>query len=75
MVWECAECNAADSGSNRVDVVCHHCGKPLCQRDRIQLDDDAFGAVDEPVSRSAFHCRECRRRHHPRLAAMEGRRE
>lgn len=30
----------------KIDVRCHHCGKPLCQKHRILLADDAF-SVDE----------------------------
>lgn len=28
--------------SVKIDVICHHCGKPLCQRHRVLIADDAF---------------------------------
>ncbi len=30
----------------KIEVRCHHCGKPLCQKHRILIADDAF-SVDE----------------------------
>lgn len=30
----------------KIEVRCHHCGKPLCQRHRILIADDVF-SVDE----------------------------
>lgn len=60
MAWECAECNA-----DKIEVVCHHCGKPLCGRDRILLEDDAFSDREGPVSSRAFHCGDCKQKHHP----------
>jgi hypothetical protein len=76
MAWECAECNVPERSEDpvtKIEVVCHHCGKPLCRQDRIQVLDDAFSDEPGPVSRDAFHCRECRRAHHPRAAALDGR--
>lgn len=76
-MWECAECNSreTDSGTVRINAVCHHCGKPLCQKDRTQIIDNAFSSEHGPAGRSAFHCRPCRRLHHPPLARLMERNE
>jgi len=71
MAWQCAECNASGSDA-KVEVVCHHCGKPLCQNDRVELLDDAFSDEPGDVPRFAFHCRECRQRHHSGTAIRVG---
>ena len=70
MAWECAECNIregapAEYGQVVIEAVCHHCGKPLCRQDRVHVVDDEFGAP-------AFHCRECRQRHHSRAVRVDG---
>lgn len=70
MAWECAECNEPEHGSFVVDAVCHHCGKPLCQKDQIIIYDDAFSAEDGPIDRKASHCRECQRHYHPGAVAI-----
>lgn len=67
MTWECGECNA-EEGKNRINGLCHHCGKPLCADDQVLIADDAFAAVAGAVSQAAVHCRACRRKHH--LAAV-----
>ncbi len=72
MTWECVECNVEDR-QNRIDGVCHHCGKPLCRHDQVLIADDAFTASSDGASRVAVHCRACRKRHHP--AAIPLRRE
>jgi hypothetical protein len=43
MALACAECGAID-GKERanVKVVCHHCGKPLCDDHCVLIFDDAF---------------------------------
>jgi hypothetical protein len=41
VAWECAECNV-DDRQNRIDGVCHHCGKPLCRHDQVLIADDAM---------------------------------
>ena len=33
----------------KISVRCHHCGKPLCQKHRILISDDAFGLDEEKV--------------------------
>jgi hypothetical protein len=63
VTFECAECNVED-GQNRIDGVCHHCGKPLCRKDQVLIADDAFAASPDGASRVAVHCQTCRRQHH-----------
>jgi hypothetical protein len=77
MTWECAECSRqeTENGEVRISAVCHHCGKPLCQKDRTQVIDDAFSVDHSPAGRLAFHCRPCRRLHHASLAARMERNE
>lgn len=73
MVWECAECNVKESADRKIDAVCHHCGKPLCRDDRIEIADNAFSNVGS-AGPTAIHCRACRRKHHAsavRLGAAE----
>jgi hypothetical protein len=72
MTWECAECNGreTDNSTIKINAVCHHCGKPLCQKDRIQIIDEAFSADDGLAGRFAVHCKPCRRLHHPKLAKL-----
>ena len=69
MAWECAECNVQDR-KNRIDGVCHHCGKPLCRTDQVLIPDDAFAALSGEASGAAVHCRACRRQHHPRAVSL-----
>lgn len=72
MAWECAECSSreTDDGDVNINAVCHHCGKPLCRRDRVEFIDSAFSLEYGVTGRAAFHCRRCRRRHHRSLAAL-----
>jgi len=43
MALACAECGAIDSQDQvNVKVVCHHCGKPLCDEHCVWIVDDAF---------------------------------
>jgi hypothetical protein len=65
MAWECAECNVRETEDVRIDVVCHHCGKLLCGRDRVSIIDDAFSKKDGFITRAAFHCRDCKKKYHP----------
>jgi hypothetical protein len=62
MAWECAECHARESRDNRIDAVCHHCGKLLCRDDRVLIADLAFagGRTDQV----AVHCRLCKEQYH-----------
>ena len=65
MTWDCAECNV-DDRQNRIDGVCHHCGKPLCRHDQVLIADDAFATFSGEANQIAVHCKACRRHHHPR---------
>lgn len=62
MAWECAECVR-----ERMSVVCHHCGKPLCEEHAVVVEDDALSDREGPVSDKAAHCEDCQKQHHPRL--------
>lgn len=48
-----------------VDVVCHHCGMPLCAEHRIRWWDNAFHK--RPL---AAHCFNCLLANHIRLSAF-----
>ncbi|WP_434445000.1 hypothetical protein [Lentzea sp. E54] len=65
MAWECAECNASE-----IKSVCHHCGKPLCTGDQVEIDDDAFSDEEGRISRRAMHCKACKEKHHPRAVQL-----
>lgn len=66
---ECANCGAREN----VHVVCHHCGKPLCDNRelcRIEIEDDAFSGIREtPVI--AIHCNDCWQTCHPHTRARK----
>ena len=66
MPWECAECHIPEGQGTRIDAVCHHCGKPLCQEDRVVFADNAFAVSARTAGAEAVHCRACRREYHPR---------
>jgi DNA-directed RNA polymerase subunit RPC12/RpoP len=78
MVWKCGECGAIE-GKDRVPVnleehtvdvyaICHHCGKLLCQKDRVLIKDDDFdGTMVE-----AYHCEECKKTFHPNSIVIKG---
>ena len=69
MAWECGVCDAVEGRDNvKVDAVCHHCGKPLCQKhQKFHFVDDAFSINDTPVNRQAYHCEACKKLYHPRI--------
>jgi len=61
MALMCAICN-----NNTAEVVCHHCGKPLCKDERCRFrlkNDDAFSTPT-----TTFHCRECLKKYHPQIS-------
>jgi hypothetical protein len=64
MSWECAECRQKENEHIKINTVCHHCGKPLCENDRIEILDDAFDNSNGAVSNRAFHCRSCIKLYH-----------
>ena len=64
MNWECAECHARETRQNRIDAVCHHCGRLLCRQDRKLIADVAFDPAGAEGNETAVHCRSCLRRHH-----------
>lgn len=62
MSWRCGKCGEVDGKiDNRVNAVCHHCGKPLCQDHRIEILDEVFSSDCK-----AYHCEECKKNFHPR---------
>lgn len=69
MAWTCADCNKPESKKSdiKIETVCHHCGRPLCQKDSIRVLDPDFSDHDGPVSRIAIHCHECKKANHPAL--------
>lgn len=71
MSWECIECNVEDR-RNRINGVCHHCGKPLCRNDQVLIADDAFVTFSGGASLVAVHCRTCKRQHHPAAVPLGG---
>ncbi len=64
MSWECAECNAREGQQTRIDAVCHHCGKPLCRGDRVEIADLDFASTPGQTGQVAVHCRPCKRLYH-----------
>jgi len=64
MAWRCAECGEPETDKTKIDVACHHCGKPLCEEDRITLSGDVFSEADGPIDELAHHCSDCYRAHH-----------
>jgi hypothetical protein len=64
MAWECAECHARESRGNRIDAVCHHCGKLLCRDDRVLIADLAFAGSRGGTDQVAVHCRPCKEQYH-----------
>ena len=71
MAWKCGECGAVE-GKDKVTVnsveqevnvhtVCHHCGKLLCQKDRILIKDNDF----DGTTVEDYHCQNCLEEFHP----------
>ena len=69
MAWEYAYCGEPEKKSEWIPV-CHHCGRPLCERHSQRITDDAFGSGSS-ASRMAIHCSDCRREHHPQTLNPE----
>ncbi len=64
MSWECAVCNTREDQHNRIDAVCHHCGKPLCRGDRMEIADYMFTNAPGRIGQAAWHCKQCKDEHH-----------
>lgn len=74
MALRCAIC----SSDQKVETVCHHCGKPLCDTHKVTVyNDKAFadspfkrfaiwsvGGTPEQVALLAYHCPQCKWKHH-----------
>lgn len=58
MALECAFCDSTE----KVETVCHHCGKPLCSRAGCRVPVEGDPAFSDKVT--AFHCRECAQKYH-----------
>jgi hypothetical protein len=82
MTWKCVDCNTVENqdpafGPARaeehvvVDAVCHHCGRPICRKNRFLIADEAFAATPGTPPAMSFHCKECYRRHHDRAQAFD----
>jgi hypothetical protein len=68
MAWECGECSGVDGKEGvTIKAICHHCGKPLCQKHQVIIVDDAFSGSAKEGAR-AIHCDECRKVYHPKAA-------
>lgn len=65
MSWKCVVCGELDGRKGVVvNAVCHHCGKPLCIKHQVVLQDPAFGHDRENPRATAVHCKECWRKYH-----------
>lgn len=52
---ECGVC----ASFTKIEAVCHHCGKPLCDECRRDVEDWVFGELV-----IAVHCNDCQRKYH-----------
>lgn len=68
MAWDCVE-RSEGEGEGEAVFVCHHCGKPLCQRHSRIFADDAFPVADQSNGSLAVHCSSCKREHHPKASS------
>jgi hypothetical protein len=64
--WRCGQCDEAEGGTFqdsdedvKVDAVCHHCGKPLCQRHRRLRIDEGFSRTPRARRPDSVHCTTC----------------
>lgn len=60
MAWKCGVC-----GEGNIEVVCHHCGKPLCKDHLRVVRDKAFSSFAE-----AYHCEACKEEHHSKVIRL-----
>ena len=70
MAWECAECHAREDANNKIDGVCHHCGKLLCHEDRRLTADAAFANIAGDSGQVAVHCQACLDQYHERAISI-----
>jgi hypothetical protein len=70
MAWECAECHVREDASNKIDAVCHHCGKLLCYEDRRLTADAAFASTSGDSGQVAVHCQACLDQYHVRTISI-----
>jgi hypothetical protein len=64
--WKCGHCGEVDGREFpesdeivKVDVVCHHCGKPLCQRHQRLRIDEGFSRRRRERRPQSVHCIAC----------------
>jgi hypothetical protein len=64
--WTCGVCNAVEgrriedtNEQVRVDAVCHHCGKLLCQAHQQALIDEVFSQGGRAGQTESVHCVGC----------------
>jgi hypothetical protein len=67
MPWECGECRQKETDVVKITALCHHCGKPLCNKHSIVILDDAFADFEGAISNIAFHCDSCKKAYHPNI--------
>ena len=66
MSWECGECGAVEGkNETKVEAICHHCAKPLCEKHRRLITDKIFSSYDGPFGNKAYHCDDCIKIYHP----------
>jgi hypothetical protein len=77
MTWKCGECGFIEGKDKvlvdlveqevNVNAICHHCGKLLCQKDRVLIKDDDF---DDKMA-YAYHCEDCKKAFHPNSTVIK----
>jgi hypothetical protein len=65
VTWECGDCSRPENPDLKVQWVCHHCGKLLCNDHRRVVLDGAFAGAATSHTRMAVHCQDCRDAYHP----------
>ena len=56
----CTSCNERHGTEVFPDHLCHHCGKPLCAKDTIVVQQDlAFSIHQDTPTAAAAHCKKC----------------
>jgi len=74
MPWKCGECGGVERDELKVEVLCHHCGKPLCLKHGILIRDDVFVTWEThhgDAFESANHCEECKKFYHPKAKPLQ----